>query len=79
MNDLQQGIDQLNQNVNGEDAALAKQLQALQKSLTDLQNGLTFIKSNANFDAEAIKAKINATNGVSAEDKQKLLMQFKLI
>lgn len=31
MNDLQQGIDQLNQSVNGEDAALAKQLATLQK------------------------------------------------
>ncbi|PCX36707.1 YhgE/Pip domain-containing protein [Listeria monocytogenes] len=73
MNDLQQGIDQLNQSVNGEDAALAKQLATLQKSLSDLQNGLTFIKSNANFDAEAIKSKINATAGVSAEDKQKII------
>ncbi|EKA9007170.1 YhgE/Pip domain-containing protein [Listeria monocytogenes] len=73
MNDLQQGIDQLNKSVNGEDAALAKQLAALQKSLGDLQNGLTFIKSNANFDAEAIKSKINATAGVSAEDKQKII------
>ncbi|MBC1527902.1 YhgE/Pip domain-containing protein [Listeria seeligeri] len=73
MNDLQQGIDQLNKSVNGEDAALAKQLAALQKSLTDLQSGLTFIKSNANFDADAIKAKINATDGVSAADKQKII------
>ncbi|MBF2373962.1 YhgE/Pip domain-containing protein [Listeria seeligeri] len=73
MNDLQQGIDQLNKSVNGEDAALAKQLAALQKSLTDLQSGLTFIKSNANFDADAIKAKINATDGVSATDKQKII------
>ncbi|AIS60680.1 Uncharacterized protein conserved in bacteria with the myosin-like domain [Listeria ivanovii subsp. londoniensis] len=73
MNDLQQGIDQLNKSVNGDDAALAKQLAALQKSLADLQSGLTFIKSNANFDADAIKAKINATNGVSAEDKQKII------
>lgn len=73
MNDLQQGIDQLNQSVNGEDATLAKQLEALQKSLTDLQSGLTFMKENANFDAESIKAKINATDGVSDTDKQKII------
>lgn len=73
MNDLQQGIDQLNQSVNGEDATLAKQLEALQKSLTDLQSGLTFMKENANFDAESIKAKINATDGVSDIDKQKII------
>ncbi|MBC6296785.1 YhgE/Pip domain-containing protein [Listeria sp. FSL L7-1517] len=73
INDLQQGIDQLNQSVNGEDATLAKQLEALQKSLTDLQSGLTFMKENANFDAESIKAKINATDGVSDTDKQKII------
>ncbi|OWU49663.1 hypothetical protein CEJ92_15280, partial [Staphylococcus aureus] len=72
MNDLQQGIDQLNQSVNGEDAALAKQLATLQKSLSDLQNGLTFIKSNACYDAEEIKSKINATAGMSAGNKQKM-------
>lgn len=79
MNDLQQGIDQLNKSVNGGRCSTCKTTRCLTKSLGDLQNGLTFIKSNANFDAEAIKSKINATAGVSAEDKQKLLMLFKPI